>query len=346
LEDAVKFYTELIKLSPRDAQSYLERGHVHYSLTQFDKALADYDKAVSLDQNNPHCHHAQARLLIFCLEVNYRDLNRGLLHAKRAVELLPGEIAYRRTLGQAYQDLGFTNEAVAVLEGSVEVAPDSAIAYFHLAKALSMAGKPDLALVQALKAVELDPNNSTILHDLAKIYVQLGQDEKALEAVNKALEFHPKPMNSGLFYLHHTRAGLYARKEMFATALADYDKSLELAPYRSFTYKLRAEMYFELKDFDSVLVDLNRSLELNPGDLSAVWWISADQVMSCPSPEFRDGMRRLADRAVELNDRCAEALYARAQLLQQLGDLPQVRRDLEESLASLEKMVAEHPSGG
>jgi serine/threonine protein kinase/tetratricopeptide (TPR) repeat protein len=342
LEDAVAFYTELIELSPRDAKSYLERGQVHAMLIQYDQARVDYEKAVALAPNTAYFHSTLAVFLNACPDVAYRDEHRGMLHAKRAVELRPSAIAYRQTLARAYEVLGFHKDAVMELEKSVELAPDSAAAYRNLAEAFWIAGKPHLALPHQQKAIELLPGDVWLYHRLAEIYGRLGDDEKALDAVNKGLELHPNPMDTKVFNFYVTRGDIYARRKMYATALADYDKSVELGPYRSFTYKLRAATHFQLKNYDEALADLDTALKLKPDDLSTVWWISADQTAKCPSAEFREGMRRLADRAVELNDRSSRALFERAILLKSLGDLQQARRDLDASLDIQEKMAAEN----
>ena len=86
------------------------------------------------------------------------------------------------------------------------------------------------------------------------------------------------------------------------------------------------------------LADLNHAVELKPTDVSTVLSISAGRVAGCPSSEFRDGMRQLADRVVELNDRSPHALVSRAQLLLGLSDWDAAQEDLEEILRSVDEI--------
>src|SRR5262249_43119238 len=58
LEDAVAFYTQLLKLNPTDAQAYVERGQIRRLLGQRDLSRADFEKALELqpeqtEYNNP-----------------------------------------------------------------------------------------------------------------------------------------------------------------------------------------------------------------------------------------------------------------------------------------------------
>jgi Flp pilus assembly protein TadD len=49
---AVSDFTHLISMKPDDADLYVRRGDVYSKLKQWDQAGADYEKALSLDQNN------------------------------------------------------------------------------------------------------------------------------------------------------------------------------------------------------------------------------------------------------------------------------------------------------
>ena len=49
LEEAVRRLSSQIEQDPTDAFNFLERGHLHRKLGEFDKAIEDYDEAVRLD---------------------------------------------------------------------------------------------------------------------------------------------------------------------------------------------------------------------------------------------------------------------------------------------------------
>jgi len=50
-QEAIDIYTTGIQKHPKDARMYRHRGHRHISLREYDKAIADFEKAVTLIEN-------------------------------------------------------------------------------------------------------------------------------------------------------------------------------------------------------------------------------------------------------------------------------------------------------
>ena len=48
-DEAIKDYTEAIRLDPNYAWAYNNRGNVYYSKKDYDRAIADYDEALRVD---------------------------------------------------------------------------------------------------------------------------------------------------------------------------------------------------------------------------------------------------------------------------------------------------------
>ena len=308
LEDAITFYTELLKLSPRDARAHSELAQVHDMLAQYDKAIANCERAVSLEPQNPQFHAELAGFFLRCPDVVYRDAQRGLTHAKRAVEICPNEPRYHWMLARAYDVLGFKKEAVT----ESEKAGDSAGARY-------IVGDWRGALQELQKRVEASPSDAWNLYYLGELYSKLGEHEKALAALNKALEVHPTPMNPSVFYFYAMRGEVYARRKMYASALADLDKAVELGPFRSYTYKRRANVHFQLKNYEKALADIAKAVELKPDDFSNLTWLRPAEVASCPDERLRQGLLELADKTIELTKGAADAYVARAQLYAAFG---------------------------
>ena len=282
LEDAAAFYTELLKLNPRDAVAYFERGEVYVMLARYKEVLADFEKAVELNADNAAFHMRLGTFLRkYCPDVAYRDAKHALVHAKRAAELDPRNVSYQGELATTYAALGELGEAKATLDRATRMAPESADDYttvaVHynligdakaalaclekaialdrsildrsiycrrtLADVLRQLGERERALAETDKAYELMLKLPFVFHDftwVAEAFAELGEDEKALAVISKAIENNPKPNDPVTFYLYTSRGDMYTARQMYASALADYDKSIELGPFRSFTYKRRA----------------------------------------------------------------------------------------------------------
>jgi tetratricopeptide (TPR) repeat protein len=107
-----------------------------------------------------------------------------------------------------------------------------------------------------------------------------------------------RPHDTVGVYHYCCRGDIYYQLGKYATALADYDKAIELVPYRSYTYKRRALTHFQLRNYAQALADLARAGEVNIADPSFLWWIPFGQLTVCPDEGFRKGLLEMADKEV------------------------------------------------
>ena len=52
-DEAIRAYTEAIRLNPQDATVYYNRGNAYFYKKDYDHAIADYDRALQLNPNHP-----------------------------------------------------------------------------------------------------------------------------------------------------------------------------------------------------------------------------------------------------------------------------------------------------
>jgi tetratricopeptide (TPR) repeat protein len=136
------------------------------------------------------------------------------------------------------------------------------------------------------------------------------------------------------------RADAYIGLKMYEEALADYDKGVELGPFRSYTYKRRAVVHFHLKNYDQALADIAKAVELLPGDTSNLTWIPPAEVAKCPDESFRRGILDVADKAIELNSDAAWAYSLHAQrglLFAAFGQEDKALADLKAAVEGIPK---------
>ena len=99
---AIEYYTESLKLKPNDTQSLYRRGRSYEELKQFDKALIDYNKVISIDSENVN---AILSLAINSLrEKQYLDAE---LYSKKVIKINPDLHDAYYLLGRSQQYQGF-----------------------------------------------------------------------------------------------------------------------------------------------------------------------------------------------------------------------------------------------
>jgi tetratricopeptide (TPR) repeat protein len=96
-----------------DSESYRLRGIVHKVAHNYDKSLADYEKAIALDPKNADAYSTEAYLLSVCPAPKYRDGEKAVRHATKACELTEWHDAGAiNILAAAYAETGDFDKAI------------------------------------------------------------------------------------------------------------------------------------------------------------------------------------------------------------------------------------------
>jgi tetratricopeptide (TPR) repeat protein len=163
---ALDDYNQAIQLNPGDAGFYNSRGHANYRLGQFREALADYNRAVQINPEDAealvnrgdayreegvygaaasdfreavrlnsklgHAYLSTAWLMATCPEQRYRDAEKAIAAAQRAIEL-DGDKDYRYldTLAAAQASAGKFDDAKATINKALNEAPQKETAHIH-----------------------------------------------------------------------------------------------------------------------------------------------------------------------------------------------------------------------
>jgi tetratricopeptide (TPR) repeat protein len=180
LENAIPYFTSKIEHHPNDWDSFLRRAGAERALNQRNAAIADYTRAIQLQERQP------------------------LLFLRR---------------GREFRILGDCAHAAADFEEATRLRPEWAEAYNMAAGVYADCPDPSLrnparAIVLIKHALALSPN-PTYLTVLALAYFRSGDLEKAVIAQRQAVEspaFHPGYHDEAVQQLHSYEATLAARR--------------------------------------------------------------------------------------------------------------------------------------
>jgi tetratricopeptide (TPR) repeat protein len=93
---------------------------------EYDKARADFNKALDLGPKDPEALNAKAWFLAVCPDDQYRDKEQALELAKKACEATRmRDWTHIDTLAAAHAINGQFSEAIGVQEKALEMAPDN-----------------------------------------------------------------------------------------------------------------------------------------------------------------------------------------------------------------------------
>jgi tetratricopeptide (TPR) repeat protein len=201
-DEAVALCTQEIDLSPRSAEAYHSRGIVYYLKQNYDAAIADYDKAISLDPKG-----------------------RSNFYANR---------------GMAYIGKGLFDKAFSDLDRAISMDPKDFRAYGGRGRAYAGRGDLDRAIADYTRSLELDPwpDQSGITRaDRGDAYFAKEQYESALFDYQKALGSFPDDP----YTLLRIGRSLY-RLERFGEAQQSFQTGLKNAKEENLKADLRYEL--------------------------------------------------------------------------------------------------------
>jgi tetratricopeptide (TPR) repeat protein len=189
LDGALADFNRAITLDPAHAGAYGNRGYAREDRGDLEGALADYTKAISLDPNGP-----PAYVLRGSLRLKNGDMDGGLADFTKAISLDPTDASLFATRGVVRQLKGELDGAIEDFRKAIALDPNNAVAYKSLAFILATASRKELrngkqAVAYARKACELEKwGDPFTLEILALAYAETGDFRQAAEWQEKALE--------------------------------------------------------------------------------------------------------------------------------------------------------------
>ncbi len=149
-----------LQLYPNSARALTERASIYHAKGEFDRAIADYDKALQIDKDSAAAHGGRAKA--------YRgkgDLNRALADFDEALKLDPKSALTHIDRGAIYQAEGDFDRAIADYDEAIQFDPNDANAF--LSRANAYRGKHDLERTkQDLQAALRLDSRLTVAKDL------------------------------------------------------------------------------------------------------------------------------------------------------------------------------------
>ncbi|TYO88156.1 tetratricopeptide repeat protein [Oceanicella actignis] len=182
--EAAEAYSRAIALidapEPRHWSLFYERGIAYERSGQWDKAEADFLRALELQPDQP--------LVLNYLGYSWVEMGRNIERARemieKAVELRPDDGFITDSLGWVLYRLGKYEEAVPVLERAVELEPSDPILNDHFGDALWMVGRKLEARFQWKRALSLGPEEK----DAERIRKKLARGLDAVLAEERAAQ--------------------------------------------------------------------------------------------------------------------------------------------------------------
>jgi adenylate cyclase len=182
LEKAFELIQKAISLNPKDPNNYIRLEFLYLTKRDYDKAIAEGEKAMALDPGGADAHAMLGNIL------NYADRPKEAIPLfEKAIRLNPnGPPWYFFSFGTSYRMIGQYQEAITQYKKALRIAPNNILAHLHLAVTYSLLGRDEEARAEAEEILRINPKFS--LESLPKMLPFKNQDQldRYIEALRKA----------------------------------------------------------------------------------------------------------------------------------------------------------------
>jgi tetratricopeptide (TPR) repeat protein len=188
-----------------------------YAVSDLDRAIALFRKAVELVPNSPLAHSylaiAATSRTHFMADLSFLEIGKS--EAFQALALDPNSVDAHRALAGVYYQEGKFHEAVEEQMRTIEMGgADDRVATF-LGQTLQLLGRPDRALSWCIIGGKLQDRPGEVEPFIGDCWAQLGDDEQAFIAYARATDLKPGSSQGALgkARLHLLRGELTAARE-------------------------------------------------------------------------------------------------------------------------------------
>jgi len=302
--EAEESYKGVLKLKPHDARGAYGLGNVYSDQQRWDEAEASYRNAAQWAPTNPDPYVALSVLLVQPRSGadNAKRLTDAEQFARRSVQIDPKNAVGWDRLGVALQARNILNsETEHSYRRAIELEPEFAVAYAHLARLLNRTNRPTEAeplykkagelakdaptlnlLAESLqaeqlwlqsepvlkRALELDPRNPRSNMLMGRFLIVQRRFDEAEPFLKRATEVSSKSFESfnllGRAYLALARLTDAEATYERASALAAEGEKKQLAG--TFGFEGVGDAYMKSRQPDNAARAYQRALELDPGN--------------------------------------------------------------------------------
>lgn len=169
-----------------NANARIQRGLIYRQMGNPQPALADYDKALSLEPDNLQALTNRGNAYL-----DLRRFQEAIQDYEKVLEKESWNVKTRVNLAIAYSSLRQFDKAEAQFRRAERYDPNYPDLYVNRAIMFYESQRYADAIPNYLRFLELKPGDHQIYNDLAVVYMLTGQHQNALQSVSQAIQISP-----------------------------------------------------------------------------------------------------------------------------------------------------------
>jgi tetratricopeptide (TPR) repeat protein len=169
-------------------------------------------------------------------------------------------------LGNSYNAVGDTNQAMLALERAVEINPSLAESHINLGNIYLDKNRTNDAIDEYETALEIDPDNAKIHNNLGNAYAKRGRMSDAISQYTRSIELEPNYIEA-----YKNLASAYCGQEKFGQAAAQLKQAITLEPQDANLYRQLGDVYGKMGEYENGILQYKKALRIK-GDFAEAYY--------------------------------------------------------------------------
>jgi len=123
-QDAINNFNKSLELNKDFSVTYFYRGAAFHSLAEYDEAMLDYTKALSLDSKMTDAYYNRAKIILSRKDIQNPDIKKAISDLEKALELDEKFADALYAMAAAYKKLEDYHKSLEYIEKLLQISPD------------------------------------------------------------------------------------------------------------------------------------------------------------------------------------------------------------------------------
>ena len=325
-----------VVLHAQETAVLLERAKTAIDKNDFAAALTDLNQVIGKEPSNAEAFTQRARVYFF----QQKD-DPALSDAEKALNLNPANTTALNVRGLVKYNKKDYMGAIADYSQAIAIDPKYVRAYGNRLRAnIRIGAAEELIVGDYLKAKELDPNFSAIYQSIGVWCLQTRKYSCRKDFENL---IRLEPNNEFGYFGRGTErlAGLErnatnpGRENLnkiiiddITSALADFDKAIQINPKTSDSYNNRGRLKYILGDYDLAIADFDKAASLNPKNFQALM----NRGTANRAKKNYDAALKDYAEAEKLEPKAALLMFEKSLLYREIGEIDLAMMSINQAL--------------
>ena len=235
------------------------RGAALLDKLEFNRAIADFDRAISLNQKYTNAYVNRGLAFVFT-----RRLPRAVADFDMVVRLSPRDPLGYLNRAMARMDMGNFTGAIADYDEAIRLDPNRSGPYTRRGEAWRLQGDLHRSLDDHNKAIALNPLDTEAYNNRALTFKDLGKFAEAIADCDQAIL-----LNKNSEFAYATRGLILLLQGNLWGSLTDLNKAVELKPNSPIALTFRGDTLRESGNISGAMEDFNKAILILPDFVAA-----------------------------------------------------------------------------